>query len=95
MQNSDRLREEGFQTARSYKVSREDVFQVARSSDSLARSHTEPARRKKILAAISRVEESSRAARRESSREDSEARAKVNDLARKPAPDRTDCTDSD
>ena len=81
--------------ARRYTVSREDVFSVARSSNSLAWDHTEPARRKEIPAAISRAEQSSRAARRESSREDSEARAKLKDLARKPAPGRTDCTDND
>ena len=43
----------------------------------------------------SRAEESSRAARRESSREYSVARVKVNDLAQNSAPDRTDCMDSD
>ena len=68
---------------------REVVLQIARSSDSLARrcfpdrAKLYTARAKKQDSCVdSRAEESSRAAQRESSREDSEARAKVNDLAR-------------
>ena len=79
-QNSDSLREKGLQIARSYTVSREDVFQIARSSDSLARrrfldrAKLNRARVKKQDSCDdSRAEESSRATYRESSREDSKA----------------------
>ena len=95
--NSDSLREERFQIARSYTISREDdfqtaqnsdsfarrCFQIARSSDSLARNHTGLARRKTILAAI-RAQRNLLTLHTENLRAKiPKRRAKINSLARK------------